>query len=103
MLPLQRISRSLILICCLIPMLAAGEAAPPEPIRTETETSVQSMPGSEEVRRGLEETVPAQDGQPGESAQPSGTIEKRGSPPPLGLCDGSLYRVRKEQRGALSR
>jgi hypothetical protein len=90
MVPIKQASGAFVLIWGLIPSLAAGESTDPGGLDAETEIRDQPSQGNDAAGLDLREAAPAHgDGQTPESAHPSGSFERRGEAPSLGLCDGS--------------
>jgi hypothetical protein len=90
MIPMKPAATLVILICSLSPMRADSESTSPEARATETATRDRPNRGGAESGPGLRQTEPATgDGQGPQSAEPSGSNERRGKTPSLGLCDGS--------------
>jgi hypothetical protein len=90
MVPSKPAAAAFILIWSLIPTLAASESTSPGSVDAETEIRDQRSQGNDTAGLGVREAAPANgDGQTPESANPSGSVDRRDEAPSLGLCDGS--------------
>jgi hypothetical protein len=89
MVPSKPASAAFILIWGLIPSLAASESTSPESVDAKTVTRPEPSRGPDDAGLDLRAEHANGDGQSPESANPSGSVERREAAPSLDLCDGT--------------